>query len=56
MFLPGIDQSTVDNSAEEWLDAIENRLTYDRWYCGHWNTSKTIDKLRFLFEDFLELR
>jgi len=56
VFLKGIDQSTVDNGTEEWLDKIENKLSYSRWYCGHYHTNKTIDKMRFLFEDFLELR
>ena len=28
MFLPGINQSKVDKSTEEWLDEIENRLSY----------------------------
>jgi len=55
-FMSGIDQSCVDNSTEEWLNTIEDRLTYDRWYCGHYHTNKTIDKLRFMFEDFLELQ
>jgi len=56
VFLKGIDQSTVDNGTEEWLDKIEDNLSYSRWYCGHYHTNKMIDKMRFLFEDFLELR
>lgn len=52
MFLPQIDQSTVDHSTEEWLDTIEDRLTYQRWYCGHWHVNKHIDKMHFLFHDF----
>ena len=55
-FLSCVDQSSVDNSTEEWLETIENKLTYSRWYCGHYHTNKTIDKMKFLFEDFLELR
>ena len=55
MFLPGIDQSAVDNSAEEWLDTIDDKLTCGRWYCGHWHTSKTIDRMRFMFKDYLGL-
>ena len=50
-----IDQRKVDKSTEEWLGKIEERLTYDKWFCGHYHTSKPIDKLRFMFEDFLEL-
>ena len=52
VFLPGIDQSTVDKSTEEWLDTIESKLHYERWYCGHWHISKRGDKLHFLFHDF----
>lgn len=47
-FLPGLDQSLVDKSTEEWLDSIEDRLTYQRWYCGHWHIDKHIDKVHFL--------
>ena len=45
VFLPGISQSTVDKSTEQWLDTIEKRLQYDEWYCGHYHTSKRMDKL-----------
>ena len=55
VFLPGIDQRDVDNSTEEWLDTLEDRLTYSQWYCGHYHTDKRIDKVRFLFNDFLEI-
>lgn len=51
VFLGGIDQSTVDKTTEEWLDTIEERLSYRKWYCGHYHTSKRIDKMEFLFED-----
>lgn len=52
-FLPGLDQSTVDRSTEEWLDSIEDRLTYSCWICGHWHIDKTVDKLMFLMNDFV---
>ncbi|MCL2695816.1 MAG: metallophosphoesterase [Clostridiales bacterium] len=55
-FLAGVEQDTVDYSTEAWLDEIEEKLTYDRWYCGHYHTNKIIDKMRFLFEDYLEFR
>lgn len=51
-FLPVIDQSTVDKTTECWLGEIEGRLSYERWYCGHYHTEKKIDKLRFLFNDY----
>jgi 3-oxoacid CoA-transferase subunit A len=48
-FLSGIDQSRVDNSTEEWLDTIEDKIQYKAWYLGHWHTDKRIDKMHFLF-------
>jgi len=55
MFLDFIDDSKVDKSTEIWLDSIEDRLDYDQWYCGHYHTNKTIDKIRFLHNDFIEV-
>jgi calcineurin-like phosphoesterase family protein len=34
------------------LDTIEQRLTYRKWYCGHYHTDKSIDCLQFMFHDF----
>ena len=55
MFLQTIDQSLVDDSTEEWLDTIEDRLTYRRWYAGHFHCERTIDNFRILFHDFIEM-
>ena len=55
VFLPGLDQSTVDKSTENWLDFIEDRLDYQHWYCGHYHTVKEIDKMHFLYENYVEL-
>lgn len=50
-FLPGIDQTTVDTSTEDWLDEIEDRLTYDRWYAGHFHINRRVtDKFTILFD------
>ena len=54
VFIPGIDQSTVDQSTEKFLDDIENTLNYKKWYCGHYHTEKLVDKLEFLFESVKE--
>lgn len=48
-FLAGVDQSTVDNSTEKWLDTIEDKLDYKKWYVGHYHGEKVIDKMRFMF-------
>ncbi len=47
-----LDLSRVDTGTEEWLDQIEERLDYQKWYCGHYHISKEIDKLQFMFDDF----
>ena len=52
VFFPGIDQSNVDKSTEEWLNNIEGRLHYDKWYAGHYHTEKCIDRVRLLFENY----
>lgn len=51
VFLPGIDQSTVDKSTEQWLDSIETLLKYSEWYCGHYHTDKQVGKLVFMYQD-----
>lgn len=51
-FISGIDQSKVDTSTEEWLDKIEEKLDYRKWYCGHFHTAKKVDKLQIMFEDY----
>ncbi|MDO4863133.1 MAG: metallophosphoesterase [Ruminococcus sp.] len=48
-FMSCVDRSTVDNSTEEWLDTIEEKLGYTAWYVGHWHVDKRIDKMHFLF-------
>lgn len=55
VFLPMIDQNTVDKSTEEWLDRIEDNLNYEKWYCGHYHTEKTIDKIEFLYKNIKQL-
>ena len=52
-FLPSIDQKTVDRSTEEWLDTLEEKLTYKRWLCGHWHIDKRIDDFRFVMNDII---
>lgn len=55
-FLPQIDQSTVDKSTERWLGSIEYRLNYKKWFVGHFHIDRSIDKIRFIFNDFFQLK
>ena len=52
VFMAGVDQSRVDKSTEEWLDGIEDRLDYGKWYCGHYHTEKKIDRVEIMFENY----
>lgn len=52
MFLSMVDQSTVDDSTEKWLDKIEDSTKYMAWFCGHWHTNKRIDRMHFLYNSF----
>ncbi len=63
MFLPMINQDTVDRSMEIFLDDIKQMLedengkpTYEKWFCGHWHTDRTApDNFRFMFNDIIAL-
>lgn len=52
VFMAGVDQSRVDKSTEEWLDGIEDRLDYGKWYCGHYHTEKKVGRVEIMFENF----
>jgi 3-oxoacid CoA-transferase subunit A len=56
MFVNYVKQEDVDNSTEHWLNGIEKKLKYKKWYCGHYHTDKVIDKIRFMHHDFIELQ
>lgn len=51
-FLPMIDQRSVDKTTELWLDEIESKLDYERWYFGHYHIEKEIDKIRIMHNDY----
>jgi 3-oxoacid CoA-transferase subunit A len=55
-FLFYVDQKSVDNSTEDWLNDLESKLDYSLWFCGHYHVNKTIDNMRFLFDGFMELQ
>lgn len=59
--LPGIPADSVDTTMEQWMDTIasyrtkEGEKCWDKWYCGHWHTDKTVGDYRFLYHDIIEL-
>jgi len=54
-FLPGVDESGVDNTMEHFLQEIADTVSYNAFYCGHWHTEKQDGKLRILFHDVMML-
>jgi len=56
VFLSFIDQNSVDKSTELWLDKIEDKLDYQKWYCGHYHTEKKIDSIEIMYENIEELK
>ncbi len=51
VFLQSINQDRVDKRMEKFLDSVEESIDYDKWYCGHYHTEKSIDKMQFMFRD-----
>lgn len=54
-FMPGLDESSVDNSMEHFLQEIVDTADYAAYYCGHWHTEKQDGRIRFLFHDVILL-
>jgi len=50
-FIPGIDQSKVDKSTENWLAWIEENLSYDSWYAGHYHVESQEGPIRIMYTD-----
>ena len=55
VFLPMIDQKTVDNSMEQYLQILHDSIDYNEWYCAHYHTDRVIDKIYFLFHAFKQI-
>ena len=51
LFIPGLDQSTIDSSTEKWLRDIEEKLSYDKWYAGHFHCDKKTDKMEIMYKN-----
>ena len=55
-FIPGLDQSTVDKSTEQWLQRIYDNLDLrEGWYAGHYHCEAEENGIRIMFEDYDEI-
>ncbi|MGN1081129.1 MAG: serine/threonine protein phosphatase [Acutalibacteraceae bacterium] len=46
----------IDRSTERWLGKIEKTINYSIWYCGHYHTDKTVEKIHMLYDGIEKLR
>ena len=51
LFLDFIGQSTVDSSTEEWLQTVEENLSYKKWYAGHYQCDRGKDNIQIMFRN-----
>lgn len=42
LFLPGLDQSSVDKSMEKWLDEFKNHINWNIWLFGHYHDNRLV--------------
>lgn len=55
LFLPFIDQSSVDTLMEEFLQVVKDNLRgFGTWYCGHYHADRKQDRVHLLNDDFVE--
>lgn len=50
--IPEKTVAEMTNATEKWLGTIEERLNYKKWYCGHFQTEKKVDKLEIMYQNF----
>lgn len=58
LFLPYIDQSTVDNSMEIWLEELKDQVQWTSWCFGHYHEDRIINMnphIRMFFHNIAEL-
>ena len=53
--LPTVDQKMVDNSTEERMEEIDQKLEYQGWFAGHFHITWSLDRIQILYEDYMEL-
>ena len=51
VFLPSVNQDDVDKRMENWLNEIELKINYKKWFAGHYHIDKSLDNgFEFLFK------
>lgn len=53
-FLPGYNQDAIDKSTENWLAWIEENLSYESWYAGHFHVDSQEGPIHLMFTEIEE--
>lgn len=51
LFLPQVDQNTVDTSMELFLSEVKCKVKYDNWFFGHYHANEQIEKNMYMLYD-----
>lgn len=54
LFLPMVDQSTVDKTMEEWLEKLKNKIEFRLWLFAHYHTDRVCHKHEIFFKGIEE--
>lgn len=56
LFLPSLDQSSVDKTMEFWLDDFKNNITWGMWLFGHFHSDRVIQpRVKMFYTDIEDL-
>ncbi len=50
-----LPESLLDKSTELWLDDIDRKLTYTRWFAGHYHVDDLSPNIRLMFKHIINL-
>lgn len=57
LFLPFVDQSSVDKSMELWLEELKEKISFNQWIFGHFHQDRIInEQAQMLFSGITELK
>ena len=43
----------IDRSTEEWLEELKGKVSFEKWYCGHYHADKSIGNIRMIHREIL---
>ena len=56
VFIKGLNQDFVDKNMESWLNEVEEKVNYKKWYAGHFHIDKNLNNgFEFLFKAVKEI-